>query len=262
VAGLDLEHLDLDELNRLAREWLDQTANPRVHRTTHCVPFERWKEEPLLPLPVREYALELVETRKSHKDCYLEYRGNRYSVPFQYACRELTVRAQGDTVRLFHGETLLATHLLCRKRGQLVTDPAHFAGISHPAYPTNSQAVQERFLTTFPQTEGFMQGVVRTRGGNTTYHLSQILALTELYPLATVQAAVVRAQDYGAFNARTVRNIPKGRPGSRCQSESALALIPPQTEVAVSAHSAVLQEVVERRPLSRYSQVVEAEVLR
>ena len=134
-AGLDLEHLTLDELNAQLRHWLDHIANTRVHRTTQCVPFERLKEENLLPLPDRTYVVEMVETRKSHKDCHLEYQGNRYSVPFQYARRELTVRAQGDQLRIFDGEKLIATHTLCRQKGQMITDPAHFSGISRPAYP-------------------------------------------------------------------------------------------------------------------------------
>ncbi len=98
-AGLDLEQLTLEELNAQFRQWLDHTANRRVHRTTQCIPLDRLKEETLLPLPDRTYAVEMAETRKSHKDCHLEYQGNRYSVPFQYARRELVVRAQGDQLR-------------------------------------------------------------------------------------------------------------------------------------------------------------------
>lgn len=122
-AGLDIEQLTLDELNAQLRHWLDHTANTRVHRTTQCVPFERLKEENLLPLPDRTYVVAMVETRKSHKDCHLEYQGNRYSVPFQYVRRELTVRAQGDQLRIFDADKLIATHTLCRQKGQMVTDP-------------------------------------------------------------------------------------------------------------------------------------------
>jgi transposase len=131
-AGLDLEQLTLDDLNAQFRQWLDHTANTRVHRTTQCVPFDRLKEEHLLPLPDRTYLVELVETRKSHKDCHLEYQGNRYSVPYQYARRELTVRAQGDQLRIFDGETLIATHTLSHQKHQMITDPAHFSGLLRP----------------------------------------------------------------------------------------------------------------------------------
>lgn len=248
-AGLDLSHLTLEELNGLLRHWLDLTANVRVHRTTQAVPVERLKTENLLPLPDRAYAVELVEIRKSHKDCHLEYQGNRYSVPFQYARRELTVRAQGDQLRIFDGEKLIATHARCRQRGQMITDPAHFSGLPCPAYPAGSQAVQERFVTTFPQTEAFVQGVIQLKGGNATYHLTQILALTEQYPLGSVRAAIQQAWTYGAFTARTVRHI--------CESDGALALIPPESSVRVSQPSAVWHDPVEQRPLAQYARVAE-----
>ncbi len=248
-AGLDLSHLTLEELNGLLRHWLDHTANVRVHRTTQAVPFERLKVENLLPLPDRTYAVELVERRKSHKDCHLDYQGNRYSVPFQFARRELTVRAQGDQVRIFDGEQLIATHALCRQRGQLVTDPVHFAGLPCPVYPAGSQAVQNRFVTVFPQTEAFVQGVIRLKGGNATYHLNQILTLTEQYPTASVQSAIQQALTYGAFTAQTVRRL--------CASEGALALIPPQPSVRVSQPTAVWHEPVEQRPLAQYALLAE-----
>jgi transposase len=62
-AGLDLTQLTLDDLNAQFRQWLDHTANPRVHRTTQCVPFDRLKEEPLLPLPDRIWSIRAIGTR-------------------------------------------------------------------------------------------------------------------------------------------------------------------------------------------------------
>ena len=246
-AGLDLEHLTLDELNAHLRDWLDHIANTRVHRTTQCVPFARLTEEKLLPVPDRTYVVELVETRKSHKDCHLEYQGNRYSVPFQYARRELTVHTPGDQLRIFDGEKLIATHTLCRQKHQMITDPAHFSGISRPVYASNGQAMQDQFVTTFPRTEAFVQGVLRLKGGNATHHLTQILALSEVYPAAIVSAAIQRALDYGAFTAQHVRKI--------CESESALALVPPKSPVQTS-QPALLHTAVEQRPLTRYVEVI------
>jgi transposase len=251
LAGLDIEHLTLDELNAQLRHWLDHIANTRVHRTTHCVPFQRLKEEKLLPLPDRTYVVEMVETRKSHKDCHLEYLGNRYSVPFQYARRELTVRAQGDQLCIFDREKLIATHMLCRQKGQMVTDPAHFSGILRPAYRNDSQTVQAKFLTTFPHTEAFVHGVAHLKGGHATYHLAQILALAEIYPLSTVTAALQRATEFGAFTSRHVRHICQTE--GLVESESALALIP-KSEVRISQPT-VLHQSVEQRALVQYAEV-------
>ncbi len=247
-AGLDLEQLTLEELNAQFRQWLDHTANPRVHRTTQCIPFERLKEEQLQPLPDRTYAVEMVETRKSHKDCHLEYQGNRYSVPFQYARRELVVRAQGDQLRIFDGDKLIATHTLSRQKHQMITDPAHFSGLWRPPASSARQGAQEQFLATFPQAEAFVQGVTRLKGGNATYHLAQILALTESYPVATVSVAIQRATEYGAFAARSLRRI--------CETESAMALVVPHSPVQTS-QATLLQVPVEERTLVQYAEVAQ-----
>ena len=169
-AGLDIEHLSLDELNAQLRHWLDHIAN-----------------------------------------------------------------------------TLIAAHTLCPQKRHMITDPAHFSGISRPVYPSNTQAVQDQFVTTFPHTEAFVQGVLRLKGGNAAHHLTQILALAELYPATRVSAAIQRAQDYAAFSAQHVRKI--------CQSESALALMAPQSPVQTS-QPALLHTAVEQRPLTRYVEVL------
>ncbi|MBI4790067.1 MAG: hypothetical protein HY782_23780 [Chloroflexi bacterium] len=242
-----MAQLTLEELNAQFRHWLDHIANTRVHRTTQCVPFERVKEEKLLPVADRTYLVELVETRKSHKDCHLDYQGNRYSVPFQYACRELTVRAQGTQLCIFDGEKLIATHTLCLKKHQMITDPAHFSGIFRPVYAHNTQALQEQFVTTFPRTEAFVQGVVRLKGGNASYHLTQILALLDVYPATVVTTAIGRALDFGAFTAKHVRKI--------CESDSALALVPLKSPVQMR-QPALLHTTVEQRPLTQYVEVL------
>ena len=105
--------------------------------------------------------------------------------------------------------------------------------------------MQGQFATTFPHTEAFVQGVAHLKGGNAGYHLAQILALAETYPVGTVTAAIQRATEYGAFTARHVRRI--------CESESALALIP-QSEVRVSQPT-VLHQSVEQRTLGQYAEV-------
>lgn len=159
------------------------------------------------------------------------------------------MRAHGDQLRIFDGEKLIATHTLCQRKHQMITNLAHFAGIVRPAYAGNRQAVQERFGETFPHSEMFVHGVLRLKGGNATHHLTQILALSDLYPIATVSAAIQRALDAarGAFTAKHVRKI--------CESEAALTLIPPTTPVQ-TRQPALLHTAVEQRPLMRYVEVV------
>ena len=107
--------------------------------------------------------------------------------------------------------------------------------------------MQDQFVATFPHTEAFVQGVLRLKGGNATHHLTQILSLSEVYPVTAVAAALQRAQDYEAFTAKHVRKI--------CESEAALVLIPPPSPVQTS-QPMLLQTPVEQRSLFQYAEVV------
>ena len=77
----------LSDINVQCREWL-RKVNSQIHGTTHEVPVERWKRESLSPLSsVPAYMTRKEEIRKVSRDCYVSYKGNRYSVPWKYAGR-------------------------------------------------------------------------------------------------------------------------------------------------------------------------------
>ena len=78
-AGIFFE--PLSDINARCQEWL-QKVNSQVHGTTHEITYERLKKEELNPMdPVQGYPIRIEEIRKISRDCYISYRGNRYSVP-------------------------------------------------------------------------------------------------------------------------------------------------------------------------------------
>ena len=119
------EFNDLADLNEKGWNWLDNVANTRIHGTTQAIPFDRLKSENLNPLRDEDYVLEHSEMRKSTKDCYLSFEGNRYSVPYQYSCRDLAVKLKGEDLRIFYGDEQIATHRMSYQKGQMITDPEH-----------------------------------------------------------------------------------------------------------------------------------------
>lgn len=250
-AGLEAETMELEVINAQAWHWRDHRANVRVHRTTQAVPVERWQEERLRPLADREYVIQVVETAKSGKDCYVSFRGNRYSVPYLYSGRELQLKTNGTELRICVGDQVIATHSIAPGRGRMISREEHFAGIPRPAYPPSLEGLKQQFLETFPGSEEFLAGVLRIKGGNARYHLMTILNLTELYPKEMVAKAVARAQHYGAYEVKTVRNL--------CRSQAALALAAPEHTVQVSSPHLVVAEPVAVRPLSEYLLVAEQE---
>jgi transposase len=246
------EFVSLPDLNEKAMNWLDNVANVRIHGTTQEVPFDRLKVENLNPLRDEDYVIEHSEMRKSHKDCYISFEATRYSVPYQYSCRDLAVKLKGEDLRIFYGDELIATHKVSYQRGQMITNPEHFKGIPKPAYPSGIRAVREVFLVHFPNANPFLDGLVNAKYGNARYHMLQILNLLEDYPQALVESAIERAMSYGAFECGAIRNI--CRQGKIPEAEAIKAK---SEEIELTQKTPLISHTVEQRALSCYSELEE-----
>jgi transposase len=243
------DFVNLTDVNEKGWNWLDNVANTRIHGTTQAVPFDWLKDENLNHLRGEDYILEHSEMRKSHKDCYISFDGNRYSVPYQYSCRDLTVRLRDEELRIFYGDELIATHRLSYQRGRMITDARHFQGIPKPAYPSGVRAVREVFLVHFPGANPFLDGLVKAKYGNVRYHMLQIRNLLEDYPVAVVESAIERAMLYGAFDCGTIRNI--CRQGDIPEAKAGTM----QDEIELTQKTPLAAEPVEERALSYYSEL-------
>ncbi|HEY6377276.1 MAG TPA: IS21 family transposase [Edaphobacter sp.] len=121
----------LSELNRQALVWCGE-ANRRVHATTREVPLIRFPHEGLTPLNGQPaYDTSYVSHRQVAKDCLVAYRGNRYSVPYRYACNSVIVREPLDSgaIRIFHQQQLIAEHRLSAARGEMIVERSHYASL-------------------------------------------------------------------------------------------------------------------------------------
>ena len=120
-----------EELVPLGRRWLEQTANVRVHGTTGVRPIDRLPLEQLRPVAgVPPYRALILERRRVARDCYLSYAGSWYSVPAEYAGREVWVRQTDERVIISAGDQVLADHRLVEGRCQRVTNPVHFQSLA------------------------------------------------------------------------------------------------------------------------------------
>jgi hypothetical protein len=123
---------DIDDLNEQARRWCDR-LNQKVHRTTRCVPMERWVEENLSPLP-KDYACERFgsEERRVSWDGFISYDGVLYGLPAHppVAGSVVLVRERHRSLRVYHQGQLIAT--LCKqpRSQEIVYHPEQFAGVS------------------------------------------------------------------------------------------------------------------------------------
>ena len=133
----------LNDLNSQLIVWLSK-ANDRVHGTTYAVPSERLKEEGLRPLdPSRPYLVTVVEFRKVTRDCFVSYKGCRYSVPWRYAGRECQLHVRfGKFDVMIDGEVVARHEVMPGSRTIRVKE--HFAGLLKVKRDENLERHQRR----------------------------------------------------------------------------------------------------------------------
>lgn len=123
---------NLADLNAELRRWVADVANQRVHGTTHEQVLNRWEEDRVNLQPISgrpAYPYRDDEQRKVARDAYVSWQGSRYSVPWQYAGKEVWVRQHGGDVEVRYGPERIAVHTPAAKRHQTVTEDEHHRGI-------------------------------------------------------------------------------------------------------------------------------------
>jgi Mu transposase-like protein len=103
----------LVDMNAQLREWVACVANRRVHVTTRDKVAVRWDVEQfrLQSLGGRlSYPYVDGELRKVARDTYVDWQGSRYSVPWQYAGKEVWVREIAGEVDVLDGRARIVAH--------------------------------------------------------------------------------------------------------------------------------------------------------
>jgi transposase len=163
---LGREPASLTDFNAELRRWVSEVANQRIHGTTHQQVLLRWDEDQFAMLPVNgrpDYPYMDDEQRKVARDAYVSWRGSRYSVPWQYAGREVWVREDGSDIEVHCGADRIAVHPEAVMRHQTVTRSEHHEGIPLGARQNgktlihirqNAPVVEQRLLASYESLAG------------------------------------------------------------------------------------------------------------
>jgi transposase len=110
--------------------WLEETCNVRVHGTTGERPIDRLPREGLRSIEgVPPYRALVLERRRVARDCFLSYAGSWYSVPAEYAGKEVWVRQTESELLVGDRDKIIAQHPLAERPYQRQVVRAHFHGL-------------------------------------------------------------------------------------------------------------------------------------
>ena len=202
--GLQLS--DFQIVNPAARAWLETVANVRVHGQTQKTPLELFAQEKLKPLHPLPYQAAVVDTVRVNSQFRIPVDGNRYSVPCQYASRQLTLKRFADRLLVYDQDKLVAEHVRRYDRHQDYELPDHVAPLLLHRKKAREQKLFLRFLSLCPQAHDYYQQLEQRRL-NPKHHVQKIVALSELYGPEAVARALEDAFTYQAFSCEYIANL-------------------------------------------------------
>ena len=204
-----LEPTALAAINEAAREWMDEVANVRIHNTTQQPPQTVFLEEKnkLQSLPTLPYDCCVIKNAQSTNRFRINFEGNRYSVPAEYAStRNLTLRIYPDRLVIYHQDKLIAQHLRSFERNKDSEHPDHPKKLLAQRRSAREQKLLQSFLALTPDAEAYYQGL-ENRRLNARGHLRKIMALVDIYGVDKVARAITDTLEFQAFSSEYITNL-------------------------------------------------------
>jgi hypothetical protein len=213
LQGLRID--DFAHLAPLAKRWLGEIANVRIHRQTGRKPVDLWeKEKPnLQALPLNPCDTGTPMRLRASSTFRLTIDTNRYSVPAEYASHFLDVRLYSDKITAWHEGQIVAEHIRGYGRNDDFENPDHPRVLLAERRRARTHKHLQRFLQLGEHAEIFYQQM-RERRLNPNEHIRRILALVDIHSRQKVSEAICDGHRLGAYSSEYIANIleQRGRP--------------------------------------------------
>jgi hypothetical protein len=201
---------DLKDLNRQLVAWCDK-VNRSFKRHLNAKPIELFQaERPYLkPLPI--HIPEVYELHRRHVDLegYVRLHTNRYSMPVDMIGRWVQLRETKDSVRIFDGHKLVATHELeepgARKRKTL--DEHKGQGRWKKARMKQPSTEEKVLRAAGPDFCAMVDGLKKRGVGRGTRAIRRLHRIYLEYPSEAVRKALSVALEYRLFDLERIERM-------------------------------------------------------
>ena len=191
-----------EELNQHLRQACLQDTHRRMRGQSQSI-AELWESEKpqLLPLPGNDYRACRSQPVKVNPYSQVVFETNRYSVPVEYARRQLVLRAYSFQIEILAQDQVIATHPRCFGREQDVFEPMHYLDVLVERPGAFDHAIpMRRWRKEWPAVYDTLLAELRDRwpDGRGVREFLSILKLHRDYPAQQVKKAIQEALNLGA----------------------------------------------------------------
>ena len=198
------------DLDRQLRNWLDNTCNQRVHGTTRRIPreiFEVEEKQALKPLPLEEFKMSSVGSRKVYHDCHIYVEYNYYSVPFEYVGKEVEIELTDNLLKIFYQSKEIANHPRQEGKGKFCTTDSHYPQYKRMSETEYQERYQAKMAEIGPYAEQLFFLAVQNHPREWARTVQGILFLLKTYPKEILELSCKRALAFGVYQYQIVKNI-------------------------------------------------------
>ena len=121
-------------------------------------------------------------------------------------CLCFCLRATRDEVRVLHEGQVVAQHVRCYERGQLIVLPDHRLAALALRKRSRSTAVEDEFDALGPEARQFHLRL-KSQPVKTGVHLRRLMGLARLYGTTELLAAIAQALELATYDAAYVENL-------------------------------------------------------
>jgi transposase len=210
LAGLDIP--EFAALNPAAQHWLNTVANVRLHGETRKPPRELFKlEKPQLrPVSANLYDIGIAHNACASNRFRVTFETNRYSVPAEYASQRLMLKAYPERICIYHRDKLIARHPRSFDKHRDFENPDHPRALLEQRRSARHHKLLQRFLALSPKAEAYYRAL-QLRRLNARHHVTQIVALSEIYGTEAVARALDDALAFDAVSCEYIANLLESR---------------------------------------------------
>ncbi len=200
------EFSDIGDVRLQSRQWLDDTANVRIHQTTGERPIDRFAKTKLRPLPDGRFDFRETLCLKVYKDFVVRFEANTYTFPPWAVGKNVILKADHATVAIYHQNNKIAEHPRCYERKTRIETPAHQEQVKKLRKRMWRDQDIAVLASIGPDVVDYLSALAEARQP-IRKNVARMLSLKHEYGAESLVFAILKAMKHKAYGADYIENI-------------------------------------------------------